>query len=135
MIYVLLHPVASLQLGYFGSIILLIAFVVIIVALLLYFVVWALFRKPVTGIESLKGKLGVTVTDLTEKDAGEVSVDGVIWKAKINGSGTGLRISKGESVVVVGISALTLLVQRQNSSTSARSTGSKSMMTVTLLEP
>ena len=66
-----------------------------------------------TGVESLKGKLGVVVTDLTEKDAGEVSLDGVIWKAKISESGTGLRISKGESVVVVGISSLTLFVKRQ----------------------
>ena len=109
----MVYPVTSLQLGYFGSIILLIAFVAIIVTLLLYFVVWALFRKPVTGIESLNGKLGVAVTDLTEKDVGEVSVDGVIWKAKLKDSGTGLQISKGESVIVVGISALTLLVQRQ----------------------
>jgi len=92
---------------------LLIVFVVIVIALSLYFVIWALLKKPVTGVESLKGKLGVVVTDLTEKDAGEVSLDGVIWKAKISESGTGLRISKGESVVVVGISSLTLFVKRQ----------------------
>ena len=110
---ILLLSVISLQLGGFGSIILLIAFVIVIVALLLYFVIWALFKKPVTGIESLKGKLGVAVTDLVEKEVGEVSVDGVIWKAKISDSGTGLRISKGDTIIVVGISALTLLVQRQ----------------------
>jgi len=103
----------SLQLGYYGSIILLIAFVVVIVILLLYFVVWALFKKPMTGAESLKGKIGVAVTDLSEKELGEVSVDGVIWKAKLKEGGTGSKISKGESVVVVEISALTLLVQRQ----------------------
>ena len=104
-----------LQLGDFGSIILLIVFIIIIVALFLYFVVWALLRKPVTGVESLNGKVGVALTDLTGNDVGEVSVDGVIWKAKINESGdnTGLQIPKGEAVVVVGISSLTLLVQRQ----------------------
>ena len=68
-----------------------------------------------TGAESLKGKVGVALTDLTGKDVGEVSVDGVIWKAKIDESGdnTGLQISKGEAVVVIGISSLTLLVRRQ----------------------
>ena len=79
----------------------------------MYFVVWALLKKPVTGVESLKGKTGVALTDMAGKDVGEVSVDGVIWKARINDTGMGLRISKGESVVVVGISALTLLVQRR----------------------
>jgi membrane-bound ClpP family serine protease len=102
-----------LQIGDFGSIILLIVFIIIIGALFAYFVVWALLKKPVTGVESLKGELGVALTDLTGKDVGEVSIDGVIWKAKINERGPGLRISKGDSVIVVGVSSLTLLVQRQ----------------------
>ena len=89
--------------------------IIIIVALGVYFVAWALLKKPVTGVESLKGKLGVALTDLTGNNVGEVSLDGVIWKARIDevGGNTGLRISKGDSVIVVGISSLTLLVQRQ----------------------
>ncbi|MGA2874166.1 MAG: NfeD family protein [Nitrososphaerales archaeon] len=103
----------SLQLGDFGPIILLIVFVIIIVALGVYFVVWALLKKPDTGVESLKGKLGVALTDLIGKNIGEVSIDGVIWKARISERGAALPISKGDSVIVVGVSALTLLVQRQ----------------------
>jgi membrane-bound ClpP family serine protease len=94
------------------SIILLIVFIIIVVALVGYFVVWALLKKPVTGVESLKGKVGVVVSDLTEGNVGEVSVDGVIWEAKISDGTTGNRISKDELVVVVGISSLILLVQR-----------------------
>jgi membrane-bound ClpP family serine protease len=109
----LIQSLVSLQLGDLESIILLIVVVVIAAFLLLYFVVWALLKRPVTGVESLTGKIGVAVTDLSEKDVGEVSVEGVIWKARINESGTALQVSKGESVVVVGVSALTLLVQRK----------------------
>jgi len=104
---------AFFQIGDFGSIVLLIVLIIIFAALSVYFIVWALLKKPVTGVESLKGELGVALTNLTGKDIGEVSIDGVIWKARINERGAGLPVSKGDSVIVVGVSALTLLVQRQ----------------------
>jgi membrane-bound ClpP family serine protease len=100
-----------LQIGDLGSLVLLVVFIIVIAALFLYFVVWALKRKPVTGMESLKGKIGVALVDMSPNDVGEVSVDGVIWKAMINEGGS--RISKGESVVVIGISSLTLFVQKR----------------------
>lgn len=109
----MIQSAAYLQLGGLASIVLLVVFVVIIAFLVVYFVVWALLKKPVTGVESLKGKMGVALSDFGGKDVGEVSVDGVIWKARVNGSDAGLRISKGESVKVAGVSSLTLLVQRQ----------------------
>ncbi len=79
-----------LQLGDFGSIILLIVVIIIIVALGVYFVVWALLKKPVTGVESLKDKVGVALTDLSGKEIGEVYLDGVIWKAKISDNRTAI---------------------------------------------
>jgi membrane-bound ClpP family serine protease len=104
-------PSSYLQLGDSVAIILLIVFIVIVAVIGIYFVVWSLSKKPVTGVESLKGKLGVAVSDF-QKDAGEVSVDGVIWKARIyEGSNSAPQISKGEPVVVMGVSSLTLLVR------------------------
>ena len=103
---------AFLQLGTFGATILLTVFIVIFAAVVLYFVVWALRRKPVTGVESMKGKMGVAVSDLSRDTQGEVSVDGVIWKARIAESAAEERILKEEYVTVVGVSSLTLLVQK-----------------------
>jgi membrane-bound ClpP family serine protease len=104
---------SDLQLGNSVAIILLIALIVVIVALGIYFVIWSLSKKPVTGVESLKGKLGVAVSNV-QNDAGQVSVDGVIWKARVyEGSNSEPQISRGEPVVVVAVSSLTLLVRRQ----------------------
>jgi membrane-bound ClpP family serine protease len=87
-------------------------FIAVLAAIGIYFVVWALRRKPVTGVESMKGQSGVVVSDVTEK-GGEVSLYGVIWRAKIYDE-SGTPISKGEQVVVVGVSSLTLLVRRKD---------------------
>ena len=107
---------SSLQLGDYTSLIYLIVIIAIIVAAFFYLLVWALSKRPLTGVESLKGKTGVVVSDLVGKEIGEVSVDGVIWKAKIadDKAAEQQRIGKGEQVVVVGISSLVLLVQRHH---------------------
>ena len=87
------------------------AFIAVLAAIGIYFVVWALRRKPVTGVESMKGQSGVVVTDITE-NGGEVSLDGVIWRAKVSDESQS-TIPKGEQVVVVDVSSLTLLVRRK----------------------
>lgn len=107
-----LFSTASLQLGTFGAAILLVVFIVILAAVVLYFVLWALRRKPVTGVEAMKGKIGVAVSALSRNTDGEVSVEGVIWKARIAEGASEARISKEESITVMGVSSLTLLVQK-----------------------
>ncbi len=59
-----------------------------------------------TGSESLVGKSGVVVTDLSP--VGEVSVEGITWKAKLS---SGQTIKKGETVMVVRRSGLVLEVE------------------------
>jgi membrane-bound serine protease (ClpP class) len=66
----------------------------------------AIRRKPVTGAESLIGKLGIALLDLNP--SGEVTIDGIIWKAHFVGSG---RIERGSKVRVVSRSGLTLEVE------------------------
>lgn len=99
---------SSLQLGTFGAVVLLVVFVAALAAVLVYFVVWALRRKPVTGSEALVGKSGSALTDMKSGNPGEVMIDGVIWRAEVADASS--IISKNETVVVVGISSLTLLV-------------------------
>jgi membrane-bound ClpP family serine protease len=103
-----LFGASPLQLGTIGAFTLLAVFVVVLAAILVYFIVWALKRKPVTGSEALIGKTGIALTDMTLGREGEVMIDGIVWKAKIGDNSSG--IGKEEPVVVIGISALTLLV-------------------------
>jgi membrane-bound ClpP family serine protease len=105
--------IATLQLGTFGAAILLAIFVAVLAAVFVYFVVWALRRKPVTGSEALVGKPGIAVTDLKTGTEGEVMIDGVIWRAKIGDNSS--NIGKSDPVVVLGISSLTLLVGKDKS--------------------
>jgi membrane-bound serine protease (ClpP class) len=95
-----------------------IAIIVILVgALVVLYLFWmgkAIFKKPLTGVESLVGKRGIATTDITP-DGGEVSVDGIVWKAKLySGSGETTMIQRGEPTIVVSVSSLTLLVKREN---------------------
>ena len=84
----------------------------------LWSVEWALTKKPVTGAESYVGKVGVATRDFTTSEGGEVSIDGVIWKAKVLGSSDEIMadsatgISRGDSIVVVGVSSNTLVVKK-----------------------
>ena len=104
---------AVLQLGTFGAVILLVVFIAALAAILVYFVLWALRRKPVTGSEALVGKSGTALTDMTSESPGEVMIDGVIWRAEVADASS--NISKNETIIVLGISSLTLLVGKYNS--------------------
>lgn len=63
-------------------------------------------RKKLTGAESLIGKTGVALTDLTPK--GEVRVQGEIWRAE-SPSGT---IAKGDRVTVKALKGLVVVVEK-----------------------
>jgi len=67
----------------------------------------AIRKKPVTGAETLIGKIGVAVTELAP--LGDVSVDGIIWHAQLASSSS--KIEKGANVVIVQRSGLTLEVE------------------------
>jgi membrane-bound ClpP family serine protease len=71
---------------------------------------WALRKKPLVGAESLVGKHGVAITDF-ESGVGEVNIDGINWRARAAGSSP--TISKGDSILVVGLSALILEVRKE----------------------
>ena len=68
----------------------------------------AIRRKPVTGSESLIGKTGIALSNLAPM--GDVSVDGIVWKAQIERPGPD-KIEKGSKVIIVGRSGLTLEVE------------------------
>lgn len=67
-------------------------------------------RKPMTGSESIVGKEGEAYSDLNPD--GEVSLDGIIWRAKLVDPNLGM-IPKGRKVLVKGVSGLSLLVEPQ----------------------
>ena len=66
-------------------------------------------RKPVTGSEALLGKVGVATTEISPR--GEVSVDGIVWDARLGKESTVNSVEKGRKVRVVGRSGLTLEVE------------------------
>jgi membrane-bound serine protease (ClpP class) len=68
----------------------------------------ALRKRPVTGVESMIGKSGIIVSDLTPQ--GEISLDGIIWKARVaQGS-----VKKGDRVVVKRVEGLVVLVEPES---------------------
>ncbi len=84
---------------------------IVVGALLAIYVRWisrSLHRKPVTGSESLAGKTGFVVDDLVP--IGEVSVDGIVWKARLP-SGYEMALKKGDAIRVVRVSGLALEVE------------------------
>ena len=98
------------------AIVLLIIVGAIIVGLYLRWIGWAIFKKPLTGAEGLLGKLGIASTDLAPGSDGEVTVDGLIWKARLADVGTGgetlnKNVSKGDPVLVVGVLSNSLIVK------------------------
>lgn len=110
----LVIPSLVLQLGTFDlfSIALLIIVGAGVVALYFWWIGRAIFKKPLTGEEALLGKHGTVSADVTPEESGEVTIDGIIWKAKLSPEAGDKTISKGEPVVVVRVSALTLIVER-----------------------
>jgi membrane-bound serine protease (ClpP class) len=81
-------------------------------AVLAFYARWvagALRKKAITGIESVIGREVNVSTDLSPE--GEVTVDGIVWKARlVNGE----IAHKGEKVVVKEMQGLTLLVEPQS---------------------
>jgi len=65
-------------------------------------------KKPYTGVESMLGKKGIVYSELSPN--GEVSIDGVIWKAMLTTPNTG-PLEKGSSVTVKSVSGLTLVIE------------------------
>ena len=79
-----------------------------VLALYARWVARSIRKKPFTGSESLVGKNG-TVYSYLNPD-GEVTIDGVIWKAKL--SSTAPRsLAKGEQIIVKQVTGLTLVVE------------------------
>ncbi len=68
----------------------------------------AIRKKPVTGSETLVGKTGIVTRSLEPE--GDVSVDGIIWKARTSGTAIN-KIEIGARVVVVKRTGLTLDVE------------------------
>jgi membrane protein implicated in regulation of membrane protease activity len=67
------------------------------------FIWWSRRRRTSVGVETLVGKRGVVVSDLWP--AGQVKIDGEIWRARCEG-----RCEPGTEVVVRSVDGLTLLV-------------------------
>lgn len=64
------------------------------------------WKKPVTGRESLLGKVGIAKTDLTPE--GTIFVHGERWQASTEGE----KIKEGEEVEVLEIKGLNLIVKK-----------------------
>jgi membrane-bound serine protease (ClpP class) len=84
---------------------------IVIGALLAMYARWvggSLHKKPVAGSESIIGKTGIVTADLAPE--GEISVDGIVWRARILGQNA-KPVSRGGVVVVVKRSGLVLEVE------------------------
>jgi len=83
-------------------------FIGLIFAVILGYALRAQGRPVITGRESLRGKTGFAVTDLTP--TGQVQAAGELWTAEaVEGSG---RIRKGDPVEVIEIKGLVLKVRK-----------------------
>lgn len=65
-------------------------------------------EKPLTGKESMIGKHGIVFSD-SLSPVGEISIDGVIWKARAKS--TDAQFTRGTPVIVSEVSGLTLIVE------------------------
>ncbi len=65
--------------------------------------------KPLAGPEAMVGKIGTVTSDLNP--AGEIKVEGIIWKAVMEDRSSCL---KGEKVIVTGFENLQLKVRKIN---------------------
>jgi membrane-bound serine protease (ClpP class) len=100
-------PIGSVQYVEIGLLI----FVGGVLALYARYIGSTIRKKPVTGRESLIGMEGKVYTELTSS-GGEVSVEGVVWRAALGNPSDG-PIPKGESVIVKQVNGLTLTVDRK----------------------
>jgi membrane protein implicated in regulation of membrane protease activity len=95
--------------GFQYFLIVLIVIVAVIVIVYVWYLFWALRKKPATGVESLVGAKGVVYSE-TLATEGEVSINGVIWRARLANPSTG-PLKKGEEIVVSRFEELTLIVE------------------------
>jgi membrane-bound serine protease (ClpP class) len=69
--------------------------------------------KPVTGEESLIGAKATVYSDsITVDSAGEITVNGVVWRARLANPNIAV-LKKGDTVVVTRVEGLTLVIDRQ----------------------
>lgn len=84
-----------------------------VAALIIIIFAWyaiSLFRKkPVTGAESLVDAKGIVHSEKLAPD-GEVSINGVVWRAHLANSKS-TELKKGDSVTVKKVEELTLIVE------------------------
>ncbi len=88
-----------------------IALLIIVGAVLALYARWvakSIREKPLTGRESMIGRTGTVHSEALSPD-GEVSIDGVIWRAR--SSKPEATIAKGSAVVVREVSGLALIVE------------------------
>ncbi|MHB8567165.1 MAG: NfeD family protein [Nitrososphaerales archaeon] len=78
-----------------------------VLALYARWVAKSIREKPVTGKESIIGRRGIVYSEVLDT-VGEISIDGVIWKASSKSSE---RMLKGTPVIVSEVSGLTLVVE------------------------
>lgn len=78
------------------------------------FYAWHIFsvigKKPVTGEEALVGAKGIVKSNTLARE-GEVSIDGVIWRARLADSSE-WELKKGDEIIVKRIEGLILIVEQ-----------------------
>ncbi len=84
--------------------------IAIIIAIFAWYAISLFRKKPVTGSESLIDAKGVVHSDELAPD-GEVSINGVIWRAHLVDP-TGGQLKKGDPIIVRKIEELTLMVEK-----------------------
>ncbi len=90
----------------------LIIFVGAVLAIYARYIGSTIRKKPVTGKESLIAREGKVYADVSPGMGGEVSIDGVVWRALLASPGSG-TIPKGEAIIVKQVNGLTLVVDRK----------------------
>jgi len=70
-----------------------------------YLAVKALRKTPISGKESLIGKIGEALTEISPEKPGQVFVEGEIWRAEAS-----TQVRRGEKVKVLRTKGLTLVV-------------------------
>jgi membrane protein implicated in regulation of membrane protease activity len=88
------------------------AVLILIIVGVAAFYAWYAFpvirKKPVTGAESLVGAKGIVYSERLDSD-GEVSIDGVIWRACLAETTAG-PLKRGDAVTVKGVEDLMLII-------------------------
>jgi len=68
---------------------------------------WAVARKEKTNIDTIIGKTGIVIQNISRSADGRVKVGSEEWKARSEET-----LSQGENVTVTGISGVTLTVEK-----------------------